>query len=293
MYYEAIPQTVWQERRERHRARLAPFLEEHRDRRYRGEKHPVWDFFFEYYSFKTSHLLRWTPNFGEVLEDGDEFLALKGFSKVENGVTLNISQFPLHRMASLRDSLQILISTAERTATHGCFGLHEWAMVYKCPNPRHDVNLRLSAPEIAAFVESQTVRCSHYDAFRFFTPEAVPLNILNPSHDNRADFEQPGCIHANMDLYKMAYKWSPWSGAELLADAFEVAKEARYLDMCAAPYDLREFGFQPVRIETSEGRAEYVIKQREIAAKAAPIRARLIENYKALLEKITPLSSGG
>jgi hypothetical protein len=286
MYSVVIPENLWRERQERHHARLSPFLEEHRRRRFLGIKHPVWDFFFEYYSFKTSHLLRWTPNLGEVLENGDEFLELKGFSIVEGGVTLDLTQFPAHRITSLRDALNILIATSERPATHGCFGLHEWAMVYRCPNPRHDVSLRLSGAEIAAFVESQTIRCSHYDAFRFFTPEAVPLNILNPSHHNRAEFEQPGCIHANMDLYKMAYKWSPWSGAELLADAFEVAKEARHLDMCAAPYDLREFGFEPVRIETNEGRVEYVQRQRDIATKAAPIRSRLIEVYKELLEKI-------
>jgi hypothetical protein len=286
MYSVVIPEASWRARAERHRNRLSPFLDEHRKRRFIGDKHPVWDFFFEYYSFKTSHLLRWTPNLGEILENGEEFLELKGFSAVEGGVALEVSQFPRHRIASLRDALNILISTSQRPATHGCFGLHEWAMVYRCPNPRHDVSLRLSSAEIATFVESQTIRCSHYDAFRFFTPQAVPLNTLNPSHHNRAEFEQPGCIHANMDLYKMAYKWNPWSGAELLADAFEVAKEARYLDMCAAPYDLRAFGFEPVCIETSEGRAEYVLRQREIATKAAPIRARLIEVYKQLLEKI-------
>ena len=34
----------------------------------RGEKHPVHDFLFEYYSFRPAHLLRWTPGADVLLE---------------------------------------------------------------------------------------------------------------------------------------------------------------------------------------------------------------------------------
>jgi hypothetical protein len=44
------------------------------------------------------------------------------------------------------------------------------------------------------------LRCSHFDAFRFFTPEAVPRNAGSPSRATQQDWEQPGCLHANMDL---------------------------------------------------------------------------------------------
>ncbi len=58
---------------------------------------------------------------------------------------------------------------------------------------RHALPLRLCDEEIAAFVESQPIRCSHYDAFRFFTPAARSFNLLYPDADSRAEMEQPGC----------------------------------------------------------------------------------------------------
>jgi hypothetical protein len=46
--------------------------------------------------------------------------------------------------------------------------------------------------------------------------------------------------------------------------------------MRASPYDLVELGFPPVRVETPEGRAEYVAAQRSFAERAAPLRDELI-----------------
>ena len=100
-------------------------------------------------------------------------------------------------------------------------------------------------------------------------------------------FEQPACIHANMDLYKWAYKFSPWISSDSIADCFELALDARHLDMRAAPYDLNEFGVTPIRIETALGRAQYAIEQRAVAARAAPLRARLIVEYRALIGAVS------
>ena len=116
------------------------------------------------------------------------------------------------------------------------------------------------------------MRCSHYDAFRFFTPAARPLNLLQPGPDDRAAHEQPGCIHANLDLYKWATKFYPWIGSDLIADAFELARDARLLDMRAAPYDLSAFDAEPIRIETASGRRDYAAAQSAIATRAAPLR---------------------
>ena len=89
--------------------------------------------------------------------------------------------------------------------------------------------------------------------------------------------EQPGCLHANMDLFKWAYKLDPFVPAELVADCFELALEVRELDMCASPYDLAPLGYEPVAIETPEGRAEYVRRQAAFTARAEPLRAALLE----------------
>ena len=48
-------------------------------------------------------------------------------------------------------------------------------------------------------------------------------------------FDQRGCVHVTMDLYRYAYKIAPWVRAELIADAFELAWRARELDMRASP----------------------------------------------------------
>ena len=157
-------------------------------------------------------------------------------------------------------------------------------MVYKDPNVRHPyVPLRLSREETDALVDSQPLRCTHYDAFRFFTPAAVPLNRYPLTRAATADHDQPGCIHANMDLYRFAYKIAPFCPSDVVADAFDVARAAREVDMRASPYDLTAYGFAPVKIETRTGREEYVELQRDLAARARPVRERVLDVYRRLL----------
>jgi hypothetical protein len=86
----------------------------------------------------------------------------------------------------------------------------------------------------------------------------------------------------NMDLYRFCYKIAPWIESELLADAFELARFAREIDMRASPYDLREIGFEPIRVETADGRAEYVRWQGKIFERARPIRQRVLAAYRRL-----------
>jgi hypothetical protein len=92
-----------------------------------------------------------------------------------------------------------------------------------------------------------------------------------------------------MDLYKWSYKLSPLVESELVADCFALARDIRALDMQASPYDLASLGYEPVRVETAEGRAEYAARQRRFAARAAPLRARLVEAIDAL----TPATPSG
>src|SRR2546425_10834 len=76
--------------------------------------------------------------------------------------------------------------------------------------------LRFDANEIARIVESSSIRCTHFDAFRFFTPDARPLNRVQPTRKTSASHEQRGCLHANMDLYKWAFKLAPFTPSELV-----------------------------------------------------------------------------
>jgi hypothetical protein len=86
-----------------------------------------------------------------------------------------------------------------------------------------------------------------------------------------------------MDLYKWAYKLSPATPADLVAECLELAADVRELDMRASPYDLAALGYPPVPIETAAGRAAYARAQAAFARRAAPLRERLVDVCSALL----------
>jgi hypothetical protein len=291
----------WQARATAHAERVDVWVQPHLERRRRGVRHPVHDFLFDYYSQRPAALRRWHPGYGVVLLDAPEYADLKGYTRIVRHVPqpgsddagaerdgLSVSAHFLASRRPLVESIRrLLVATAARPATLGCFGLHEWAMVHRSSeNPgdvRHPWPLRLGATGTDSVVESHRIACSHFDAFRFFTASARPLNLLQPGRDDRADFEQPGCLHAGMDLYKHAFRLSPLVPSELVADCFALARDIRELDMRAAPYDLTDLGYEPVRIETAEGKAEYVAQQRAFADRAAPLRQRLVDECDRLL----------
>lgn len=281
--HEHLSEGEWRQRQKRHRERLEPIVSAHLDRQSRAEKHPVHDFLFQYYGFRPSWLLRWGPG-ADVVLDGDgakEFLHFEHYIEREGGVGLEPLALSDKRRAGAKWILSLLLVTAERPARFGCYGLHEWAMVYRETERRHHATpLRLPPDEIAAFLETQHVMCSHFDAFRFFTPAARTLNTLQPSREKMLNMEQRGCLHANMDLYKWAAKLWPWISSELVADTFLLSCRIRELDMRASPYDLRSLGYDPVRIETESGREEYIAHQRAFSEEAQPLRRRLIAEYR-------------
>ncbi|WP_226344532.1 3-methyladenine DNA glycosylase [Agilicoccus flavus] len=274
---------VWRAQEAAHTERADSLTAAHRQRASRGEKHPVVDFLFTYYRFRPGQLRRWHPGPGvELLGEDPDGRGDQRFYVREDGTTrLDVEAFRAARGRHLRDVATLLAATAARPAAFGCFGLHEWAMVHRTDpdEVRHPRPLRLGAEGTDAVTESLPVRCSHFDAFRFFTPSARGLNRLSPGPGDRAAFEQPGCMHATMDLYKHAHTLTPGIPAELVLDAFELALAAREVDMRASPYDL---GYEPIRIETPAGRAEYVAAQRDLADRGALVRERLIAACDAL-----------
>ena len=257
----------------------------HLERRRQRVAHPVEDFLFAYYAQRPAALRRWHPGFGTSLEDAPEHAVLKGY--VEHAGAVTVSSEHVRGQRRLLEGLHALLAaTASRPPRLGCLGLHEWAMVYRRTQAevRHSAwPLRLGAAGTDAVVESHRISCSHFDAFRFFTDDARPRNTLRPGRDDRAAFEQPGCLHAGMDLYKHAFRLTPMVASELVADCFELARDIRVLDMRASPYDLTRLGYSPVRIETAEGRQEYVQAQQHFAERGGPLRQRLVEECELLL----------
>jgi hypothetical protein len=278
---ETLPAEAWRARASAHAGRVDRYLRPHLERREARLKHPVHDFLFTYYSYRPAQLRRWHPGYGVALADAPEYDVLKGYVDGTVSASYVASQRPL--VEALR---RLLSATAGRAGHFGCFGLHEWAMVYRLgeDETRHaDWRLRLGPAGTDAVVESHRIACSHFDAYRFFTAPARPLNALSPGREDRPAFEQPACLHAGMDLYKHAFRLSPMVSSDLVADCFELAWEIRVMDMRAAPYDLADLGLEPVRIETPAGKAEYVAAQRVFAERGAPLRQRLVEECDRLL----------
>lgn len=272
----------------------------HRERRARGERHPVWDFMFTYYPVRPSRLRRWMPGTGTGLlfPDGGT-VDLPGPAKFHHMLRTDAGAvwavdvdavFAAHGR-SITSIHRLLRATAARPARFTCFGMHEWAMVYR-GRPRHPEPLRLSASGTDRVVEASTVRCTHFDAYRFFTPAAAPRNTLTPTRETQVDLEQPGCLHATMDLYKWATKLGPLIPGDLWLDTFRLACDIRATDMEASPYDLRTWGHEPVRMETPAGRSEYARRQKVFAARGQELRQRMLDLLEAAYPWLTGRSGG-
>ena len=264
-----------------HEERADELTAAHRVRAARGEKHPIDDFLFTYYSYKPAMLRRWHPGAGVELAWAAAS-ARAGWRWYVTGsdpesLRVDTAGFLAEKVLLIEGIERIVRSTLERPAGFGCFGLHEWAMVYRQDDHRHEVPLRLGQAGTDAVVDAHDLRCTHVDAFRFFTDEAVPRNRVQPTRERQAAWEQPGCLHAGMDVYKWAVKLGPLVPGDLLLDAFQLASDIRRLDMEASPYDLRAWGAEPVAIETAAGKAEYVRRQRGFSERGQELRRRLLD----------------
>lgn len=284
-----IAQADWTQRASDHRERLHRQIGGYLKQRVVGLRHPVFDFLFTYYRLRPAELFRWSPGAEVLLENGPPswWCGDRRWAESGNGAYLRASSFPHHRIDSLRWVLDLLRRTALRSPHFACHGLHEWAMVFDPADIRHtQLPLRLPHREIVNLVRSRGTSCTHFDAFRFFSAAARSGNVRQLTAPDRPLQEQPGCLHANMDLYKWSAKFHPWIPSELLADSFLLAWEIRILDMRASPYDLSSLGWDPVPIETPAGRRDYEAQQRVFAERAGCLRRRLIAALSRLLDRV-------
>ena len=112
-----LPEPTWRERRRLHEQRVTAWTGPHQARQARGEKHPVYDFLFEYYRFRPSWLRRWHPGPDVVLkgETAREFLRWLEYHETDGGVALNPAALKPHRRESMAWMLNLL---AERFSVH-------------------------------------------------------------------------------------------------------------------------------------------------------------------------------
>lgn len=253
-----------------------------------GKKEAVIDFMFEYYRFRPSKLMQWSPGIGVSVEMNDQSTELlEPFPTVQdrNMLSIDIDALPSKRLKTLDWMIALQEAILERPPIHSCYGLHEWAMLYKSENPRHPyLKYRIPSSVIDQTVEQSELQCTHFDAYRFFTEQAVSMNQQELSRQKMLEMEQGGCIHNNMDLYKWAFKFYPWVDSDFIWECFEFALDARIVDMEASPYDVQPYGYGFIPIETIEGRKLYAEKQRALAERAKPLRAGLIKRLQSIQE---------
>ena len=280
---------VWQSRARDHARRADHLTAAHRARKQRREVHPIEDFLFTYYSITPGELRRWHPGAAVSLAGADERIEWKYYVLRDGAARVDVPAFFARRGSTVDYVENLLSRTLERTPRFACFGLHEWAMVYRqSPEQlRHrGLSLRIGRDATDEVVESHPIACSHFDAFRFFTPDAAPLNQLQPTRETQPEHEQAGCLHAGMDVYKWCGKLGPIIPGELLLDAFELARDIRIVDMQASPYDVGPYGLPAIPIETPEGKREYADRQRGFAKRGNALRERALHAIGAAREAL-------
>lgn len=295
-----VEPSVWRERIRAHQTRVDAWIRPHLNRRRQGQRHPVEDFLFDYYPYSTGKLRRWHPGPGvQLVGSVSSVLQIPGHEVVDGHTQFAWSALPDHqrtRLAREVDAVRrLMTATASRSPRLGCFGLHEWAMVLgqSAEQVRHSGwPLRVSPEQIRITIDDVGLRCTHFDAYRFFTDEARPRNPLALTRATQIATDQPGCLHANMDLYKWSIRLGPLVASEWTADAFDLARRIRHLDMQGAPYDLAALGVAPLPLETADGRAEFARRQRAHAEEATDLRTRLLHHLNVLNVELSAMLRG-
>ncbi|GAA2178227.1 hypothetical protein GCM10009847_07480 [Leucobacter tardus] len=280
-----LPEHEWRALERAHAERADALTAAHRERKSRGERHPIEDFLFTYYTTTPGQLRRWHPGAGVALAGaGEERASWRHYRPEPAGdavadAAVDLEEYFAKRSGTVDYVESLLERTLDRPPRFGCFGLHEWAMVYRM-SPEHlrhrGLELRVGHEATDAVVDAHPIVCTHFDAYRFFTDAALPLNELTPTRESQRDLEQSGCLHAGMDVYKWAAKLGPIVPGAVLLDAFVLASEIREVDMRASPYEVSGFGLAAIPIETPEGKREYADLQRGFAARGDALRRQVL-----------------
>ena len=126
-----LPERAWRPLAEAHGARVSAWTQPYLARRSRGVAHPVDDFLWTYYSYRPKALLTWHPGWGVALAgDVDEVAAVRGYVVAGDRAFID-PDLPLRRADQVHEIRDLLVATDGRPPALACFGLHEWAMVYR------------------------------------------------------------------------------------------------------------------------------------------------------------------
>ena len=187
---------VWIPLAHAHAERADEMTADHRARRATGAKHAIDDFLYDYYGTRPTVLRRWHPGVGTGLApspDGPAPHAGWRWYRTDRDrvVIARPRVVPAGPRRGVRHIHGLLTATASRPAFSGCFGLHEWAMVYRQPETPAPAAAAPGPARHRQVVEQHPIRCTHFDAFRFFTPRAVGLTACSPPGPRRSIWTSP------------------------------------------------------------------------------------------------------
>ena len=172
----------------------------------RGEAHPVWDFLFTYYSLRPRQLRRWHPGFGVVLAGGpaQRYLGRSGYTRTGAGRRRDPRVPAEPARETVRFIAGLLRATASRPARLNCFGLHEWAMVYRAPRCATR-RCRCGSAPTGPTPSSSRCHCGAATSTPTgSSPNRPPArNAERLTRERQIAAEQPGCLHAAMDLLQV------------------------------------------------------------------------------------------
>ena len=234
----------------------------HLARRQAGQKHPVHDFLFTYYSFSPAKLMTWQP----------------GLAAERDG------RGPRPAAAADRGHQDdSLVATASRPAAHR---LLRPARVGDGAPHRRDPPRRPAAPRRSGHRRRRRVAPDRLLALR-----RLPLLHPDGAPDERAVARprRPGGVRA---AGLPARDDGPLQARVPALAAGRLRPRRRLLRArvgrprgrhARVALRLHLWGFEPIKIETAEGKRAYAAHQRAFADRAAPLRSRLVEACDLLL----------
>lgn len=237
---------------------------------------------------------------GATENDVGGVLHLRGALPYEDGIVFSPASFfassddPASAATPYLWYQSVLTQTLSSEPIFHCFGLHEWAMQYQPdgadppPSAKYQSHLplRVSRDVINQAVERRGISCTHVDALRYFAPAAGPLNHHGATlqRTDQLRLEQKACVHAHMDLLKIALRLQPFVDPFLLQRVLKIALESRRLDVAASPYDAKAYSVGVVAVETEVGRREYRKQQMALMDRADLVRKELLDAYDLFLK---------
>ena len=249
-------------------------------------KHPVHDFLFTYYSHGPAQLRRWHPGYGVALADAPEYAALKGYVDGA-GTAWRTSTSQPATCRRVADPPPAARDGRRGRPNFGCFGLHEWAMVYRLAEDetRHaDWPLRLGAGRHRRGRRGPPDRLLALRRLPVLhRRRRAPLNTLAPGPRRPAGVRAAG-LPARRDgplqARLPAHADDRLRPGRRLLRARPGHPRPRHARVAVRP---RRPGLRAGADRDAEGKAEYAAAQREFAERGAPLRARLVEECERLL----------